>query len=212
VLRGEFVEHLTRKGVLHGEPPLEAGRGAGRLDTGAGLDWLARTKLSPAMFADELATFYACRRVEKTELAGRRFAGADLSPRFLKEGRLFPYADEQGTLTLAIAAPLDGETIRAIEIALGGQFAIAVATGEDIDFALMATQDAAAAPASSAEFSEPSSASSDELDDLRDLARGAPIVRALDDPCGSRSISAQPTCISNPLKGPSRSAFASMAS
>ena len=159
---------------------MSSGRAAGRLDTGAGLDWLARTKLSPSTFADELATFYACRRVDKAELAARRFAGADLSPRFLKEGRFFPYADEQGALTLAIAAPLDRETIRAIEIALG-QFAIAVATGEDIDFALTATQDAAATPSSTAEFSEPSSASSDELDDLRDLARGAPIVRALDD-------------------------------
>jgi hypothetical protein len=36
----------------------------------------------------------------------------------LREGRLFPYEDSSGGLTLAIAQPPDGETVRAVEIVL----------------------------------------------------------------------------------------------
>src|SRR5579863_4336507 len=143
-------------------------------------DWLVRTKLSPAMFADELAAFYSCQRVQRAELVPQRFAGAELSSRFLKDGRVFPYTDARGALTLAIAAPLDEETGKALEVALGRPFAITVATSEDLDFALSASQADAAASAPVAR-SEPSVASQDDLDDLRDLARGAPVVRALDD-------------------------------
>src|SRR3984957_17584071 len=180
VSRAEFIDHLTRRGVLAVESARENDRSVGRADHGADRDWLARTKLSPAALADELAAFYECRRVQRTELPADRFAGAELSARFLKEGRFFPYADEQGALTLVVAAPLDEEARSTLEIALGPRFALAAATGEDIDFALSVAQGADVS-APSAEFAEPAAANSDELDDLRDLARGAPVVRALDD-------------------------------
>jgi general secretion pathway protein E len=67
---------------------------------------------------------------------GGRFAGERLSPRFLKEERLFPYEDRSGGLTLAIARPIEDETIRAAEIALQREVTIAVATADDIDAAL----------------------------------------------------------------------------
>jgi general secretion pathway protein E len=178
--RAEFIAHLTQRGILAAEAARENNRSAGPADHGADRDWLARTKLSPAALADELAAFYECRRVQRTELPADRFAGAELSARFLKEGRFFPYADEQGALTLVVAAPLDEDARSALEIALGPRFALAAATGEDIDFALSVAQGADVSSPSAA-FAEPAAANSDELDDLRDLARGAPVVRALDD-------------------------------
>lgn len=178
--RAEFIDHLTRRGVSYAETANDNERSAGRIEAGADRDWLTRTKLSPTAFADELAAFYASRRLQRTELVPDRFAGAELSARFLKEGRFFPYADEKGALTIVVAAPLDEEAQRTLEIAFGARFAIATATGEDIDFALSIAQ-GGEIKATNTEFAEASAAGSEELDDLRDLARGAPVVRALDD-------------------------------
>jgi general secretion pathway protein E len=180
VLQSDFLDHLARKGALRDAQAFEANRVTRRPEAGSDLDWTALTKLTPIAFADELAGFYACRRVQRADLIGDRFAGTELSPRFLKEGRLFPFADGQGNLTLAIAAPLDDETLRAVEIALGRKVAIVVATGDDLEAALNSAQEAAPAMAAEAAPSE-TPAASDDLDDLRDLARGAPVVRALDD-------------------------------
>lgn len=179
VLQSDFIEHLASKGILRESQAFEGRLGARRPDLNGESDWIGLTKLTPTAFADELAAFYACRRVPRAELVGDRFAGADLSPRFLKEARLFPYADAQGQLTLAIAAPIDDETVHAVQIALGRKVTIAVATGDDLEAALATTQEAAASAEASAAPSE--AAASDDLDDLRDLARGAPVVRALDD-------------------------------
>lgn len=179
VQHSDFIGHLAGRGVLRDRQAVENRLAARRAEAGGDADWLALTQLTPTAFADELAAFYACRRAHRGELVGDRFAGGELSQRFLKDGRLFPYADPEGRLTLAIAAPVDDETISAVEIALGRKLAIAVATGEDVDAALATTQEATSATA--AATAGEASAASDDLDDLRDLARGAPVVRALDD-------------------------------
>jgi general secretion pathway protein E len=181
VSQSGFSEHLVRRGVLDTRSAADRGRAAGLFEATGENDWPSRTNLSPGAFAEELASFYSCRRVHKAELAPDRFAGGELSPRFLRDGRVFPFRDERGALNLAIAAPLDEETTQALRVALGAPLSIMVATGEDLDFALGATQSQAGASPSSVEPFEPQSASSDELDDLRDLARGAPVVRAVDD-------------------------------
>ena len=116
--------------------------------------------------------------MQRGDLVGSEFAGAQLSARFLKEGRLFPYEDASGRVTLAIARPVDAEAIRAVEIALRCSVILAVATAEDIDAALTSKIEAERpSPAVQGE----AAASEDNMDDLRDLARGAPVVRALDD-------------------------------
>jgi general secretion pathway protein D len=116
--QSEFVSHLARKGVLRDPQSLDGGASAHRRDAFRDLDWTGMTKLTPAAFADELAAFYRCDRVPRAELVGGRFAGEQLSSRFLKEEHLFPYESQSGTLTLAIARPVDDETIRAAEVAL----------------------------------------------------------------------------------------------
>src|SRR5262249_8859499 len=81
-------------------------------------------------------------------------------------------------LMLAIARPTDGETVKAVEIALHQPVTITIATAEDIDAAVATSPEperpSAVAPGEAA-------ASEDNLDDLRDLAGGAPVVRAVDD-------------------------------
>ncbi len=147
VLHSDFIDHLAQRGVLRDRQATEVNPAMARMDAGGEINWVALTKLTPPAFADELAAFYSCRRIQRGELSSDRFAGAALSQRFLKEGRLYPYADAQGAVTVAIAMPIDAETRRAIEIALGHKIALAVATSEDLDAALAMTQDSAAAVA-----------------------------------------------------------------
>jgi general secretion pathway protein E len=176
--QSDFVSYLVRKGALRNAQELDAGMAARRRDSLGDIDWIGMTKLTHTAFADELATFYRCGRVQRSDLVGGRFAGERLSPRFLKEERLFPYEDRDGALTLAIARPIEDETIRAAEIALQREVTIAVATADDIDAALATTLEAA--PAKEPAVTD-AAAIDDNLDDLRDLARGAPVVRALDE-------------------------------
>src|SRR5262249_43030251 len=141
----------------------------GRRGDGPGdMDWLGLTKLTPSAFADELAAFCGCPRRQRGDLAASPFRGGELPPRFLRGGRLFPFEDASGNLTLAIARPTDGEPLRAVEIALDRPVTIAVATAEEIDAALGTAllepeRPSAPAPGEAA-------VSEDNLDDLRDLA------------------------------------------
>jgi general secretion pathway protein E len=178
MVSGDFIAHLTRKGVLRDGQFHDGAQNANGRGSTNDVDWLELTKLTPTAFAEELAAFYGCARVQRTDLVGGHYAGEQLSRRFLGEHRLFPYESRSGALTLAIAAPTDEERVRAVEVALRRTVALEVATADDIDAAFAATLETtksnAAAPAEVA-------TSDDNLDDLRDLARGAPVVRAIDD-------------------------------
>ena len=134
--QSDFIAHLDRKGVLRDGQAADSGARTRRGLTFSDTEWVGLTKLTASAFADELAAFYRCDRVQRSDLLGHRFAGAELSPRFLKEERLFPYKHSSGTVTLAIARPIEDDTIRAAEIALQQPVAIVVATVEDIEAAL----------------------------------------------------------------------------
>lgn len=173
---GEFIEHLTGKGLLL-DGAVSAAITARSGVTGA-VDWLSVTKLNQSTFADELASFYGCPRLLRSDLARGTFAGKDMSVQFLRERRLFPFEDPSGRLTVAIAAPTEAETIRAVELALLRPVTLAAATSDDIEAVLATALDTerpnvAAAP--------DVTIADDNLDDLRDLARGAPVVRAVDE-------------------------------
>ena len=135
-MSNDFIAHLARKSVLRDPQVVEGGLNARGGDGFGEVDWIGLTKLTASTFADELAAFCGCSRVQRGDLVGSQFAGSRLSARFLREGRLFPYEDASGALTLAIARPMDSETIRAVEIALRRPVTIAVATADDIDAVL----------------------------------------------------------------------------
>src|SRR5689334_14822739 len=96
--QSDFIDHLARKGVLRHERAAD-GAGVGLRRGAAGeVDWLGLTKLTQSGFADELASFYGCRRVQRVDLAAGRFAGRQMSARFLRERRLFPFEGGSGAL------------------------------------------------------------------------------------------------------------------
>jgi general secretion pathway protein E len=175
----DFLDYLAGKGILDQAVNADTARRQRNGDGSTGqFDWTAAAKLAPAVLADELATFYRCSRVGREDLVQGRFAGSGMSARFLREGRLFPFENPKGTLRLAVAAPIDAETLRAVELALRQPVALAVAIADDLDAALLAKLEAEQPKATP---QAATSAGEDDLDNLRDLARGAPVVRALDD-------------------------------
>src|SRR5262249_18412338 len=135
------------------------------------------TDLSANDFADEVAYFYGLPRIALPQLVAAAPVTAPFSPRFLRETTVFPYQTPDRQTKLALADRSDAAAIRAAEIVLGGPLDIEVASFEDIATVLTERLgDGAREP----EVQEATSArADDDIESLRDLASGAPVVRAV---------------------------------
>ena len=103
--------------------------------------------------------------------------GACLS---LRETAVFPYQTAAGQSKLVVGDPGDLAAIRAAEIVLGGPVEIEIASFEDIATALakrLGEDDAASPGVKEAALAH----ADDDIESLRDLASGAPVVRAVND-------------------------------
>ena len=89
MLHNDFIAHLARKGVLCDPQMTNGGLNARRGDGLGDLAWVGLTKLTASAFADELAAFCGCSRVQRGDLVGSQFAGAQFSARFLCRKALF---------------------------------------------------------------------------------------------------------------------------
>ena len=137
------------------------------------------TDLSAGDFADEIADFYGLPRVGLPQLMAASGIVARFSRSFLREMSAFPYQAPDGGFRLALADPTDSASIRAAEIVLAGPVAVDIASFEDIATALSERmekdEDRNKSEASAAAYAD------EDLDSLRDLASGAPVVRAVND-------------------------------
>jgi len=130
-------------------------------------------------FAEEVASFSGLRRISLPELLASDSLTGRFTQRFLREAAMFPFA-APGKIVLAVGDPGDIASQKAVEIVLGGPIEIAVASFEDIATALV--ERLGPDGERSAESPESQSSSADEsIDSLRDLASGAPVVRAVND-------------------------------
>jgi general secretion pathway protein E len=136
------------------------------------------TDLSANDFADEVARFHSLPRLNLAELMEASALVGRFSRRFLREMMVFPYETAAGKFQLAVADPYDAAPVQAAEIVLGGQVGVTIASFEDIATVLAARigDDDSALP----EVSDAAHAD-DDIENLRDLASGAPIVRAVND-------------------------------
>jgi general secretion pathway protein E len=129
-------------------------------------------------FADEVAGFFGLPRIGLTELMLAPPLFDKFSHRFLRDSSVLPCADDAGQPRLVVADPTDSAAIRAAEIVLGGPLPIAIASFEDIATALAAgLRDDAKEETGTASVQR----ADDDVDSLRDLASGAPVVRAVND-------------------------------
>ena len=139
------------------------------------------TELPIDAFADEVAYFYKLPRLDLPQLLAASPQTGAFSHRFLSEMMVFPCQIAEGNKnTLVVADPSDAATIRAAEFALGGPVALAVASFEEIASALTQRlgEDALAMPE---DVERTPAQANDDIDSLRDLASGAPVVRAVND-------------------------------
>ena len=177
----EFMGCLARKNVVTGDV-LSKFASADRPGQERKLRELWElTDLSADAFADEVAQFYKLPRLNLPQLLAASAQTGPFSHRFLNEMAVFPcqLADGSGN-TLVVADPSDAASIRAAEFTLGGPVALAVASFEEIATALTQRlgEDALTTP-EGAETARVQA--NDDIDSLRDLASGAPVVRAVND-------------------------------
>jgi len=136
------------------------------------------TELSAAEFADETAHFFRLQRIGLPELLAGEPQVDGFSKRFLRESMVFPFRGAGGGVKLAVSDPLDTAAIRAAEIVFGGSVELVVASFEDIT-TVLERQDSGDAAETAAR--EGAGGDDDNIDSLRDLASGAPVVRAFND-------------------------------
>jgi len=99
-----------------------------------------------------------------------------LSPRFLRQLRCIPVAMRDSTLTLAMADPLDFETIAAVRSVTGLKVERALATEQDVLDAV--DKYYGERPAEEAgELEAVDTSASEDLEHLRDMASEAPVIR-----------------------------------
>jgi general secretion pathway protein E len=136
------------------------------------------SELSAADFADEIARFFDLPRAALPDLLGARPLLERFSRRFVREMTIFPCADAAGAQILAVADPSNSAAIQAATLVLGDGLSLRIASFEDIATALDLRLDPEQATA--ADGIETTTAShEDDIDSLRDLASGAPVVRAV---------------------------------
>ena len=176
-----FGQHLLQKHVLPARTRAQIEK-AGRSTTPARplRELWEASELSAAEFADEVSDYWGIARLGLPQLIAATACLDGFSRRFLRESTIFPTRDGDGGYCLAVADPSDTAAIRAAEIVFGAPVEIAVASFEDIATVLDQRIDAeGAAPDDSLRTA--TQHSEDDIESLRDLASGAPVVRALND-------------------------------
>src|ERR1700738_2889896 len=177
-----FVEHLRQNNhwtKTTGDGEL-AEQGGGDRSHGQvhGKLW-EHTNLSATEFAEEAARFYDLERGSLQDMLWATAAVERFSQRFLREMTVFPYRSGDDGVVLAVADPADDAAKRAAEIVLGTDVAIKVASFEDITVALNHRLRAEDFEADGGR--EAFQPREDDIESLRDLASGAPVVRAVND-------------------------------
>jgi len=177
-LSSQFVEYLRQSQHLAVDGGRSEAAGQGAYDQRQAKLW-ELADLSATEFADEAARFHGLKRVSLQEMMAAAPLVASFSQRFLRETLVFPHRLADGGVVLAVADPTDQAAQRAAQIVLGADVDITVATSEDLavvlDRRLDQQQDAEAGEAAPAQLRD------DDIESLRDLASGAPVVRAVND-------------------------------
>lgn len=137
------------------------------------------SELSASEFADEVALFFELPRVTLQEMMAKESRAQQFSRRFLREMAVFPCQPAGGSPVLVVADPTDRASIQAAGIVMGAAPTIKVGSFEDI--ATVLDQRLGEEESASVENAVSAAVQDDDIDNLRDLASGAPVVRAVND-------------------------------
>lgn len=170
-----FVNYLRSRYALRSMPDVHAGQ-----DLSAERIW--RSGIASAHdIADASAEFYAIPRTTLDEIAGLPPLTENLSYRYLREAFVYPYSDD-GTATLTLADPTDQAVIKAVGLALGTRPVLKMISFEELEmlFERMLERGGAEPGIVEDDLSAQDSLSESEQT-MQDLARGAPVVRIIDE-------------------------------
>ena len=177
-LSSRFVEHLRQNKHLTQVDDRDATSEQDASVRRQGKLW-ELTDLSAGEFADEAARFHGLERVTLQDMLSAVPLVTSFSQRFLREMTVLPYQSADGGVVLAVADPTDMAARRAAQIVLGEGIVIKVAAFDDLAVALgqrLGEDDVEALGGGDA--TQPRE---DDIESLRDLASGAPVVRAVND-------------------------------
>jgi general secretion pathway protein E len=184
----QFVEHLRQGRHLRSMDARDGADERGDRSQGTKTDlepgsrgklWEA-TDLSANEFAGEAARFFGLERVPLQDMLSAAPQVASFSQRFLRETLVYPHQGADGGIVLAMADPGDLAARRAAEIVLGPDLTVKVASFEDLAVVLnqRLSDESADGPSETESFRQ---IREDDIESLRDLASGAPVVRAVND-------------------------------
>lgn len=175
----EFAARFSQKAGLKADGN-KLGRLNGSGPTEGGLRKLwEMSELSASEFADEVALFFELPRIALQEMIAAESRVQQFSRRFLREMAVFPCQPAGGAAVLVLADPTDRASIQAAGIVLGTAPIIKVASFEDI--ATVLDQRLGDEEAAGTDSTVSVAVQDDDIDNLRDLASGAPVVRAVND-------------------------------
>jgi len=174
----DFSDYLSKRQLLTGKSG-ERFNAAEAYRLGKPLQKLWQlTETSASEFADEVARFFVLPRIGLADLMAAPPCAEKFSARFLRESCIFPCFGADRQVQLAVADPTDTAAVRATELVLGAPLQIVIASFEDLATVLAARLDHAVGnDRGSASLAR----ADDDVESLRDLASGAPVVRALND-------------------------------
>ena len=176
----EFVEYLSSRHFNAGSLLSKLSASGRRTGEKTLRDLWEVSDLSANDFATEVASFYSLPRTTLPQMIAATALTAKFSRRFLRETLVFPYQHADGKPRLVVADPNDVAAARAAEIVLGVPVEIEIGSYEDLAIAIakrLGEDDEV-----SADVEDPATArADDDIESLRDLASGAPVVRAVND-------------------------------
>ncbi|MGJ4898230.1 MULTISPECIES: GspE/PulE family protein [unclassified Bradyrhizobium] len=158
---------------------LAAGRVGAAAQDSAGMGSSTATNPAGPESADDIARQLGLTRIALSDLLASRPLTEHFSRRFLRETMVFPFQSAGHGPCLAVADPRDTAALRAAELVFGRAVELVVASAEDVATALNRLAGEDELPARN-ETAEPQ-LRDDDIEGLRDLATGAPVVRAVND-------------------------------
>jgi general secretion pathway protein E len=176
----QFLEQLRQAGHLKNDTTETRERRAAERDLSSYKKLWEIADLSGGELADEVARFYRLARTTLQEMLQATPLVASFSERFLRETLVFPYQSTNHGTVLAVADPTDLAAKRAAEIVLGPDVEIKIAAFDDLAIVLdqrLGNENLEDVSASDG-FGQ---LREDDIESLRDLASGAPVVRAVND-------------------------------
>jgi general secretion pathway protein E len=178
-LKSDFEQNLISAGLLK---PVAGSAGSRRPVSYRTL--FERSGLEPAPFADAVAKFHGLPRASLARMREGQPLLEGFSSRFLREFFVYPYETANGSVHLAVADPSDTSVLRTMELTLGRETVREIAAFDEIETALGIALEGAELPAEGEGGDATIEAvftggDADDLDSLRDMASGAPVVRAV---------------------------------